>query len=110
MDTYAGCVMRFRNTVCWVIATILFASCAAPVQQTLTTEVATEFLFYKNVKAKNGSKKLSGGLGNLYVEVSPNPTRRAPVRYAETVSGGVGDTWRATIWMALMAAAAAGHR
>ena len=49
---------------------------------------------------------MSGGLGRVYVEVGPNGEGRAPVRFAETVSGGVGDAWRAAVWMALLSASA----
>ncbi|HIA02778.1 MAG TPA: hypothetical protein EYN06_05450 [Myxococcales bacterium] len=86
------------------ISLLIFAisGCASTLEQTTATEVSTHYLYYSDSK-KTGIK---GGLGELIVEVGPNPKKRAPVRYAETVSGGMGETWRATIWMALLAATA----
>ena len=66
-----------------------------------TREVNTHFLYFKRVK-----NTFEGGVGSLVVEVAPNPRGRAPVRIAESVSGGTGNAWRATVWMALLAASA----
>ena len=67
-----------------------------------SAEIATEYLFYRH--QDDDDKRAPGGLARLWIEVEPNPELRAPIRFAETVSGGVGEAWRATVWMALLAA------
>jgi hypothetical protein len=78
-------------------------------------EIATQYLYFKhgeNYERGDAAEEPAdpgarGGVGQLFVEVASNPDGRAMVRFAEGSSGGVGDAWRATVWMALLAAATA---
>ena len=96
---YAGPVPR---RLALPMAVLLLAGCGPTLNDgAASSEVATHFLYFK----KNDAR-YEGGVGSIFVEVAPNPGHRAPVRFAETVSGGTGDAWRATIWMALLSASA----
>ena len=96
-----GTLHRVSRTVNLLfVAVALGSGCAPVVRSDGPREIATHFLFFK--KDRGGP---AGGLGPIYVEVQPNHGNRAPVRIAETVSGGTGGVWRATVWMALLSAA-----
>jgi uncharacterized protein len=104
----------------WVSRTALYLAlvsigCGAVTAPQGPPEIATQYLYFKhgeNYDRGDGAEvpadpNASGGLGRLFVEVANNPHGRAMVRFAEDSSGGVGDGWRATVWMALLAAATA---
>jgi len=104
-----GVLRHVRFSILVLASTWLWVGCSAAIHETTATEVATQFLFFKKGEDGNKDGVLSGaegGMGDLWVEVAGNPGGRAPVRFAETVSGGVGDGWRAAVWMALLSASA----
>ena len=80
----------------------MLAACTPAAVVPASSEIATDYLFYR--QSDDAEQASAGGLAKLWVDVEPNPRLRAPVRFAETVSGGVGEAWRATVWMALLAA------
>jgi len=80
----------------------------------VVTELGADYLYYRRSPDRPDTEAIdpgaTGGMNRIFIDVAENKPGRAPVRFAESVSTGVGEVWRATVWMALFAAASVVER
>ncbi len=88
---------------------VLALACAHDTATPTRSERTADYLYVRRGDQPDTAErdpKAAGGVSQLYVDVEPNPKGRAPVRFAESTASGVGEAWRATVWMSLFASAA----